>query len=327
MRLCEKEGNGNLVKVSVIVPIYNVEKQLERCILSLIEQKTEEISLQIILVNDGSTDNSGKIAKEYAEKYKDIIVYLEKENGGLSDARNFGVKYADGDYISFVDSDDYIDKELYCKLLPYMQKKYDMVKISIQRVKENGEVIEKNYSPEFAYKTGEEAFDILYKTDVMTEVSWGYIYRREFYIENKFEFAKGLYHEDFGLTPLIMLKASKVASTTIGYYNYVQTENSITRGKYSKTVKGASDLIKHYDNMLKTIEKYNISDKSKENLKIYYTNCIILETNNLKGEDRKKYIREIRKRKFAKNIKIRNFKQFIKRIVLQFNVELYLKIR
>ncbi len=315
------------MKVSIVVPIYNVEKQLEKCISSLIKQNSDNIQLQIILVNDGSTDNSGDIAKEYTAKYPEKILYLEKENGGLSDARNFGVKYADGDYISFVDSDDYISDNLYVRLLPYMEEKYDMIKIGIAKVKEEGDLIEKNFSPTFENKTGEEAFDILYKTDVMTEVAWGYIYRKEFYNDNKFEFAKGLYHEDFGLIPLIILKAEKVASTNIGCYNYVQTEKSITRGDKTKNLQRAKDLLKHYDNMLQTIEDYNISNNSKENIKIYYTNCIILEVNNLEGQERKGYIREIRKRKMQKNIKTRNFKQFIKKIILELNIELYLKLR
>lgn len=315
------------MKVSIIVPIYNIEKQLEQCIGSLIKQKSDKIKMQIILVNDGSTDNSGNIAKEYATKYPNEILYLEKENGGLSDARNFGVKYADGDYISFVDSDDYISDNFYVKLLPYMKEKYDMIKIGIAKVKETGDLIEKNFSPTFENKTGEEAFDILYKADVMTEVAWGYIYRREFYINNKFEFAKGLYHEDFGLVPLIILKAKRVASTDIGYYNYVQTEKSITRGNVVTNSQRSKDLLKHYDNMIKAIENYSISDKSKDNIKIYYTNCIILEVNNLQGEERKEYIKEIRKRKMQKNIKSRNLKQFIKKIILNISIELYLKIR
>ena len=98
-------------KVSIIVPIYNVEEYLERCINSLIGQTLEDI--QIILVNDGSTDKSGEIAKRYASKYKEKIMYLEKTNGGLSDARNYGLPYATGEYIAFLDSDDYIEKEAY----------------------------------------------------------------------------------------------------------------------------------------------------------------------------------------------------------------------
>ena len=79
--------------------------------------------------------------------------------------------------------------------------------------------------------------------------------------------------------------------------------------------------------MIKAIENYSISDKSKDNIKIYYTNCIILEVNNLQGEERKEYIKEIRKRKMQKNIKSRNLKQFIKKIILNISIELYLKIR
>lgn len=316
-----------MIKISIIVPIYNVEKQLERCIKSLLTQEDKDLQTEIILVNDGSTDDSGKIAKEYALKYKDKIIYLEKENGGLSDARNYGMNYATGQYIAFVDSDDYISEELYPKLVKYMMDDYDLIKIKISKVDEQGNIIDKNYSPEFYEKTGEEAFEILYKSDVMTEVAWSYIYKTSFIKENNFKFAKGLYHEDFGLIPLTILKAKKVASTNVGTYNYVQTQNSITRGQNSKKVKMAKDLLTHYDNMIKEIDTYDVSKKSKENLKIYYTNCIILNTINLQGSDRKNYIKEIKKRKMTQNIKARNIKQLIKKVILAINIEWYLKLR
>ena len=317
------------MKISIIVPIYNVQKQLKKCIDSLLKQEDEKLNVQIILVNDGATDDSGKIAKTYYKKYNDKIIYLEKENGGLSDARNYGLKFIDSDsnYIAFVDSDDYISDKMYLKLLPYMEKEYDMVKIKVSKVKEDGEIIEDNYSPEFEDKTGEEAFEILYKTDVMTEVAWGYIYRKDFFMENNFKFAKGLYHEDFGLIPLIMLKAKKVASSNVGKYFYVQTEKSITRGDDSKKLQRAQDLLKHYDNMIKEVENFDISEKSKENIKIYYTNCIILEVANLQGQAQKDYIKEIKKRKMTKNIKARNIKQFIKKVILNISIKLYLKLR
>lgn len=314
------------MKLSIVVPIYNVEMQLIRCIESLLKQQTEKLETEIILVNDGSTDNSGSIARKYAESNTNVI-YIEKKNAGLSDARNVGVKHCNGDYIAFVDSDDYVSDNLYMNLMQYMQEDYDMVKFKIAKVQENGDTISHNNSPEFEEKTGEEAFEILYKSDVMTEVAWAYLYKRSFYIDNSFEFAKGLYHEDFGLIPLMLLKAKKVASTNVGFYNYVQTENSITRGSETRKQKGAQDLLKHYDNMINVIERYRISDKSKENIKIYYTNCIILEVNNLAGKNRKEYIKQIRKRKMTKNIKARNFKQLIKKIILNISIEMYLKIR
>ena len=314
-----------MIKVSIIVPIYNVEKQLAKCLDSLLNQTLKDI--QIILVNDGSEDSSAEIAKKYVVKDPDRVLYFEKENGGLSDARNYGLKYATGEYISFVDSDDYITENLYTNLLPYMEQKYDMIKFKIAKVDEQGNVLEKNYTPLFEEKSGEEAFDILYKADVMTEVAWGYLYKRDFFRRNKFEFTKGKYHEDFGLIPLILLKADKVASVDVFGYNYVQTQKSITRGNSEITYKRALDLFYFYDEMVKKIKEYKISEKSKENIKIYYTNCIILEVNNLKGKEQKQFIKEIRKRKLANNIKARDVKQFIKKILLKINIKLYLKLR
>ena len=312
-------------KISVIIPIFNAEKYLENCIDSVLKQKVDNI--EIVLINDGSTDNSGKIAKEYLNKYPTQIKYFEKENGGVSDARNLGLKYATGDYIAFLDSDDYITDNLFKDLEPYMEKKLDMIKYKISKVGLQGDFLEENRTQIFEEKTGEEAFEILYKQDKLIEAPWGYLYKREFWKENNFEYKKGLYHEDFGLTPLIILKAKKVASTDIGYYNYVQTSNSITRGNDKTTYKRAQDLLVHYDNMLKEIEKYNISDKSKDNIKIYYTNAIILAINNLNGEEEKQYIEEIKKRKMINNIKARNLKQLIKKIILKINIKWYLKLR
>lgn len=314
-------------KVSVIVPIYNVEKYLEKCLESLVNQTLNDI--QIILVNDGSKDNSAPIAKKYADKYKDKILYLEKQNGGLSDARNYGLKYVKGEYISFVDSDDYISKNLYSELVKYMEEDYDMIKFGILTVDlKNNKIIE-NKSQQFENKTGEEAFDILYKTDKMTEVAWGYLYKTSFWKENNFKYSKDMYHEDFGLTPLIILKAKKVASTNILGYYYVQSDKSITRNSdEAKKLKMSYDLLKFYDQMILEIEKCEIGKKAKENIKIYYTNCILLEIKNIsKEEEKQKYIQEIKKRKMIKNIKVRNFKQFIKRILLSLNINLYLKMQ
>ena len=314
-----------MIKVSVIVPIYNVEKQLAKCLDSLLNQTLKDI--QIILVNDGSEDSSADIAKQYVVKDPDRVLYFEKTNGGLSDARNYGLKYATGEYISFVDSDDYITENLYMDLLPYMEQKYDIIKFQFAKVNEQGKILEKNYTPLFEQKTGEEAFDILYKTDVMTEVAWGYLYKREFFRKNNFEFTKGKYHEDFGLIPLVILKANTVAGVNVFGYNYVQTDKSITRGNEEIAYKRAQDLLYFYDEMIEKIKEYDISETSKENIKIYYTNCIILEVNNLKGKEQKNFIAEIKRRKLADNIKARNAKQFIKKIILKISIKLYLKLR
>ena len=95
-------------KVSVIVPFYNVEGYIEKCLETLVNQTLKDI--EIILVNDGSKDRSIDIVKKFLKQYSEKIVYLEKENGGLSDARNFAIPYAKGEYIAFLDSDDYVEK-------------------------------------------------------------------------------------------------------------------------------------------------------------------------------------------------------------------------
>ena len=106
-------------RISVVVPVYNVEQYLEKCVNSIINQTYK--NLEIILVDDGATDKSGKLCDELAKLDNRIMVY-HKKNGGLSDARNYGVERATGDYIGFVDSDDYIDAEMYEKLYEALKK-------------------------------------------------------------------------------------------------------------------------------------------------------------------------------------------------------------
>ena len=175
-------------KISVIIPVYGVEKYIRKCLESVVNQTYK--NLEIIVVNDGTKDNSMEIVKEYL--FDKRIKIINKENGGISSARNAGLEIATGDYISFVDSDDYISKNLYSELAKYMEEDYDMVKFGILTVDlKNNKMIE-NKSKQFENKTGEEAFDILYKTDKMTEVAWGYLYKASFWKENNFKFTKDM---------------------------------------------------------------------------------------------------------------------------------------
>ena len=121
-----------MLKVSIIVPVYNVEKYIDKCLKSLVEQTLDDI--EIIVVNDGSTDDSKKVIDNYIERYPEKIVYLEKKNGGLSDARNYGMPYAKGEYIAFLDSDDifYHDKlEKQIKNLKNKKADFDFCKIYV----------------------------------------------------------------------------------------------------------------------------------------------------------------------------------------------------
>ena len=122
-------------KVSMIVPVYNVEKYIGKCLESIVNQTFKNI--EIIVVNDGSTDNSQEIINEYEKKYPNLLKSYEKENGGLSDARNYGLEKANGDYICFVDSDDFLAIDLLEKLEKYMTLDIDMIKYKMIKVDEN----------------------------------------------------------------------------------------------------------------------------------------------------------------------------------------------
>ena len=315
-------------KISFIVPVYNTGLYIKKCLDSIINQTFKE-KIEIILINDGSTDNSDELIKEYIEKNnsKDIIKYYTKENEGIAKTRNFGIDKANGKYIFFVDSDDYIDKETIKKLKPYIDNNIDMVKFKLQRIDQNNNILEKVDGSVFAEISGEEAFNKLYSEDVLLDSPCVYVIKRNLFTKNNFKFNR-TYHEDFGLIPLIILKAKSFVSIPDYLYYYVQGENSITRNDdYNKTIKKFEDALYHYDNAIEKIDKMNLNRKSKENAKIFYTNSVILKLYEIKEEDKNKFIKEIEKRKMYKNIKPRNIKQIIKRNLLHFNVKLYLKMR
>lgn len=317
-----------MAKVSVIVPVYNTGKYVERCLDSLMEQTIKD-EIEIIVINDGSTDNSGEIVKKYIQKQENrqIIKYYEKENEGIAKTRNYGIEKATGEYILFVDSDDYIDTQLIEKLKPYLEKQIELIKFKLQRVDENGKILEKVNGPIFEKKTGEEAFNEMYSQDILLDSPCVYLIKKELFTKNNFQF-KQTYHEDFGLIPIILLVAKSVASVNEYLYNYVQVGNSITRNEdYQKTIRKMEDCMAHYDSMVTTVEKLAVGKKAKENIKIYYTNAILLKLKELNEKERQEYIEKIKARKFSKNIKARNVKQLIKKILLLIDVNLYLKMR
>lgn len=314
-------------KISVIVPVYNTEKYVKKCLKSIANQRMKD--LEIIVINDGSTDNSEAKIKDFIAENQNLkIKYLRKQNGGLSDSRNFAIPYVTGKYISFIDSDDYISEDLYSNLEKYMDKNIDLIKFKMQKVDKNGNILEKLDGPIFEECTGEEGYEKLCTSDKFLDPACIYLYRTEFFKQNNFEYAKGTYHEDFGLTSLIILKAKNFVSSSEDGYYYLQSNNSITRDvNYAKEIQKSKDLLRHYDNMIEKIKQYNISEKSKNLIKRYYTNTVILKANDLKDNDLQSYIRQIKIRKLYKNIKPYNLKQLIKRIILRINVKLYLKIR
>ena len=208
--------------ISVIIPIYNVEEYLERCINSVINQTYKNI--EIILVDDGSSDRCGMICDKYAEKENRIKV-LHKKNGGLSDARNSGIEVANGEYITFIDSDDYVSCD-YVEYLYYILKKYN-TRISCcghyicfhEKNISKSSLIEKKISKIEALK------DILYDKEIDI-CSWGKLYDSKLF-EN-IKFPKGKLFEDTATTYLLFDLCDNISIGNKCKYHYVMRDNSIT---------------------------------------------------------------------------------------------------
>ena len=313
-------------KISVIVPVYNTEKYIEKCLNSILKQKN--VSYEIIVVNDGSTDDSEQIIKRFEETNPDIIKYYKKTNGGLSDARNYGIDKANGEYLCFVDSDDYIAEELFESLEKYINKDIELIKSKTIKVDENYKEVDKIVGPIFGKLSGEQGFDKLFANDILIEPAWLYLYKKDLFVRNNIRFPVNKYHEDWAIVPYLIISAKTCASVDVYGYYYVQSSNSITRNNTDEKIrKRAYDLLEHYDNLIIKLSEGKFEDKTKEDFKVYMSNCVILKLEELPERYQNEYIGEIKKRKIIDNIKAKNIKQLIKKAILKINIKLYLKIR
>ncbi len=216
--------------ISVIVPIYNTADFLERCVNSLTNQTYKE--LEIILVDDESTDNSPKICDELAAKDSRIKV-IHKKNGGVSAARNSGIDICKGKYISFVDSDDFVNENLYTRLHEEITKaQVDMVCVSYQDVDENGKEFNRNVfkGVELKYDevyTGEQYAPLIFRDLAMTLV-WDKLYKRELIGDTRFQV--GITSEEIVFITTIINSDSKMMFIKDKLYYYTTRQNSITAG-------------------------------------------------------------------------------------------------
>lgn len=245
------------MKISIIVPIFNVEKYLERCILSIINQTYQNI--EIILVNDGSTDQCIKICEKYLKKDKRIIL-INKENGGLSDARNAGLAKATGDYVLFVDSDDLIELDSCEKFIEKIERygEIDIITSNAKVINENNQnYLRHSHFAQEVKKTGLEYLEHEIKNKTMSMAAVLNLYKLSFLKKSNLSFKKGILHEDEEFTPRVFLKASTVIHMNYDFYNYILRDNSISQTK--NLTKNATDLY----NTLYELEKIYDNDVPK----------------------------------------------------------------
>lgn len=207
--------------ISIIVPVYNTEKYLKKCLDSLINQTYKDI--EIIIVNDGSTDNSKDILKEYQEKYPNIIKYYEKENGGLSSARNYGIQKSKGSYLAFVDSDDYVS--------PYfIEKMYDFAKKNVYEIVVCDSIKVFNDHEEILKSNPKYSVDDVKNYIISHPMACTRLIKKDLFTD-QYMFTIGTYYEDLCLMPTFVNKTIRIGFLDEALYYYYQRENSIMNQK------------------------------------------------------------------------------------------------
>lgn len=246
------------LKLSIIVPIYNVEKYLHKCVDSLLHQDLDPEEYEIILVDDGSPDRCGEICEEFKAQYANIIV-VHCENGGLSSARNRGIDKAQGDYVMFVDSDDYLEQNVLKALVEKMKvDDLDVLRFNYQNVNEKYEVFEPNktYKP-FVDYCDEICNGLVFLTERLGFgcYVWQFIIRRKMLADCRFK--EGIYFEDTEWTPRLLLNAKRVTSIDTMVYNYLMREGSITQSvdekKKRKVLNDKLELIDSMNQQMQTV--------------------------------------------------------------------------
>lgn len=316
--------------VTIIIPVYNISEYVERCVKSVIMQSY--VNLEIILVDDGSTDDSGKKCDKYAILDERVTVY-HKKNGGLSDARNYGIERSHGSYIMFIDGDDWVEPTIVEELYAVHQNaEVDFVQCQFMYVYENGHKKQLDViQPDLSYFSRKEAIKSFVESGPLgiSVTAWAKLYRRDVF--KHIRYPKGKVHEDvFTMCDIVFSDISKVAVLGKPLYNYFQREGSISNSVNYKRLKDQLDCQVY---VTEHVDKYAPQFKLIAN-KILY-DIIIEITNRIFVKDLKKQSNliieiEANARKIpAIDLKKNGYKLRLRLYfrLIQWNLPLYIKLR
>lgn len=263
---------------TIIVPIYNVEKYLDKCIKSIMQQ--DIIDYEVILINDGSSDKSEEIAQKWCDMDSKISYYKKDKNSGLSDTRNLGITLAKGEYILFVDSDDYIDHNILGTVKNMIDSKKRPDILYMGYYKEEGGECEKKY----CYQSEQNVLlnnTIFMKRELQKRnlpiPACFAIYKRKLIVENSLFFKTGIYHEDELWSPQILYKANLIYVSDIIFYHYNIRSGSITQSK-DKT-KNSLDLLDTCEELIvfsMTIEDRELRRLMQNRIAMVYMKAIYI---------------------------------------------------
>lgn len=254
--------------LSIIIPIYNVEKYVQKTFVSIFSQYFQKENVEIIVVNDGTKDNSMSIVNEFAAKFDNLRI-INQKNQGLSVARNTGLKAARGKYVWFVDSDDWVEKESLHFILKYLKhSEKDVLMYKIREYDEEGRIL---LERSFHDNKNEEQISgtdvVLYQKKYGIDITpmQQYIIRRDFLLSNKLCFVSGIYHEDKEFAPRMLINAKKVAVIPKVIYCYLRRNSGSITTDDSLLEKRCFSKIEIYKRYI-TFGESLIQNKDKEAL-------------------------------------------------------------
>lgn len=248
-----------MIKVSIIVPVYNTKSYLDKCLNSIINQTLKEI--EIIVINDGSTDNSQAIINQYVKKDSRVKTYL-KENGGLGDARNYGMQYATGEYIGFVDSDDFIDHSMYEGMYNLAIKdSSDLVECDVLWVYHNKLKLDQGHY----YQDLEHLF---LNIRVMVPNK---IFKRDLIMSHQISFPIGLLYEDILFTYKALPYIKKVSHVDKTLYFYIQRNYSLSNHQTERV----KDIFAIFDQLDQYYHDNNLYDEYKNKLEYLHIRYLL----------------------------------------------------
>lgn len=248
------------IKLSIIIPVYNMEKYLVRCLNSVVAATTDiGATIEVLIINDGSTDDSANIIADYCEKYS-YMKQFNKKNGGLSDVKNYGLERAAGEYVIFLDSDDYVDSEIYKSMLDKAER--DSADIVVCDIELTYDDATKNTVWPCTVGSRAGIFHQLIDMTMMP-ASWNKLVKRELYDGLRFPVGKN--NEDIAVTPIVLARANKISVINKPYYKYYQRTGSIQNSTFSEkrfvildTAKICVDRLNEVDDQKKELIKGSV---------------------------------------------------------------------
>lgn len=262
-----------MYKLTVIVPAYNVEKYIEKCLESLVNQTYRDV--EILVINDGSTDNTKKIIKKYEKKYKNLKL-LNKENGGLSSARNFGLQNTKTEYVTFVDGDDYLELNAYEVIMKKVEEeKADIGIYNLKKIYPN-KIVNSKLSKRIYYKK-DSLKQIFSKSKEIDVIVCNKIFRINIIVKNRIYFENKAYFEDTGFIFRYLYFVKKISLQDLPLYNYIQHNNSITKKFNQLIISSCENTYKIIKEFYKKNNKY---EEYKNEIEDMYLRMKIYTLNN-----------------------------------------------